>query len=345
MELCMKPLIAITMGDAAGIGPEVTVKALLTGEVRDLCRAVVIGNAGIIEKQCSSLDTCGLGVPSVTVRSIDDLEKAKDAAGVIDVLDPGSAGLEGIEYGRAQESCGRAAAGYVKRAVGLALQEKVKAVVTAPWCKESICMAGYDCGGHTEFIAELAGVDDYAMMIAGGSLRTVLVTRHIPIGEVPATLTEEKVFRAIMLADRSLKGFGVAAPRIAVAALNPHAGENGLIGSEEKDIILPAVERAGREGVDVKGPLPADRAMYDTAGSRYDIVVAMYHDQALIPVKLIAFNRGINVTLGLPFIRTSPCHGTAFDIAGRNRADSRSMAEAIKFAVKHEKAMGTEFSG
>ncbi len=333
----MKPLIAVTMGDAAGIGPEVTVKALLKEEVRDMCRAVVIGDAGIIEKQCSGMDTCSMRIPSVAVKKINKLKEAGSSSNTIYVLEPAGTDLSSPEPAKVQEACGRAAVEYVKKAVEMVLRKKVSAVVTAPWCKESVRMAGFKYAGHTEFIAELAGVDDYAMMIAGGSLKAVLVTRHLPVSEVARSLSEEKVYRTILLANESLKKFGIESPMIAVAALNPHAGENGIIGMEEKEIILPAVEKAKGEGMDVKGPLPVDKAMYDTAGSRYDIAVAMYHDQVLIPVKLIAFYRSINITLGLPFIRTSPCHGTAFDIAGKNKADSRSMVEAISFAVKHAK--------
>ncbi len=332
------------MGDAAGIGPEVTVKALLTEEVRDMCRAVVIGNAGVMEKQFNGMDACSMGMPSVAVKKISELKEAGGSGNAIYVIDPADMDLTNISPGKAHEACGRAAVEYVRKAVEMVMRGEVSAVVTAPWCKESVRMAGFKHAGHTEFIAELAGVDDYAMMIAGGSLRAIPVTRHIPVSEVAHELTEEKIYRAILLANEALKKFGMESPRIAVAALNPHAGDNGIIGTEEKEIILPAVEKARGEGADVKGPLPADKVMYDTAGSRYDIVVAMYHDQVLIPVKIIAFGRSINITLGLPFIRTSPCHGTAFDIAGRNKADSRSMVEAIRFAVKHEKTLGTKFS-
>lgn len=340
----MKPLIAVTMGDASGIGPEISVKAVLKEEIQDICRVIIIGDAGVLEKQSSGTMPNCTGITETGIRRINEPGEAKHRKNIIDVLDLKLPGMDGIEMGKASAITGKASVEYVKKAVQMALNKEVSAIVTAPWCKESVFMAGNKFTGHTEFIAELAGVKDFAMMIAGGSMRTVLVTGHLPLNEVSKNLNEDKIYRVIMLTNNSLKELFGNAVRIAVTGLNPHTGENGILGKEEKDIIRPAVEHARREGVNVNGPIAADKVIYDTAGSRYDVAVVMYHDQALIPVKLLAFNRSINVTLGLPFIRTSPCHGTAFDIAGKNMADPRSMVEAIKFAVKNEKTLGTKFS-
>ena len=220
-------------------------------------------------------------------------------------------------------------------AVRAAITGEIDAIVTAPISKESIHLAGSAYPGHTEMLRDLTGSENAVMMFDGGAFRVVLVTIHCALSEVPRMITRESVFSVIHIANTSMKRqFGLASPRIAVCGLNPHAGEAGAFGSEEIDSIIPAVEKAKNLGISVDGPLPADTLFYQANKGRWDVVVAMYHDQGLIPFKMLAFDKGVNVTLGLPIIRTSPDHGTAFDIAWQNKADPESMAEAIKLAAK-----------
>jgi 4-hydroxythreonine-4-phosphate dehydrogenase len=301
--------VAVTMGEPGGIGPEVALRAI--GETGGLCRHVMVGDRAVIEEAACML---GLPVPDVP-----------------DVIDTGHA--QGYEKGRPSEAGGRAAAEAIKKAVSLALEGSVDSIVTAPISKEALRMAGYPWPGHTEMLAELTGTREYGMMLVGGGLRVMLVTIHRAFRDVPSLITKEAVSGTIGLALRACSMVSIESPRIAVAGLNPHAGESGMFGSEETEVIAPAIEEARGEGIPVSGPYPPDTVFYRASKGEFDIVVCMYHDQGLIPLKLLAFETGVNVTVGLPFVRTSPDHGTAYDIAWKGRADSKSMLEAIRLSV------------
>jgi 4-hydroxythreonine-4-phosphate dehydrogenase len=298
--------IAVTMGEPGGVGPEVALKAL--GEVGGICRHVVVGDRAVLEEAARALN---LPAP--------------------DIVDTGRA--RGYEKGRPTEAGGRASQGAIKKAVDLALKGEADAIVTAPISKEALRMAGFPWPGHTEMLAELTDTTEYGMMLVGGGLRVMLVTIHKALGDVPSLITKEAVSGTIRLALRACGMFSIDEPRIAVAGLNPHSGEGGMFGREDMDIIAPAVEEAQAGGVPVTGPYPPDTVFYRASRGEFDIVVCMYHDQGLIPLKLLAFETGVNVTVGLPFVRTSPDHGTAYGIAWRNRANATSMAEAIRLAV------------
>jgi len=313
----MKPIIGITLGDVAGIGPEVVFKALGETSVLRECCPLVIGDIAGIRDQGSG------------IRVIKEVGQARFEAGAINVLDIGNE-LGEFKVGQVNEVTGAAAVSYIKKAVELALKGEIKAVVTAPISKEAINLAGFSYPGHTELLAELTGTEDFAMMLACPTLRVVLATTHLPLAEVPGSLTQERIITVIRLTNKALIQLGISNPKIAVAGLNPHAGEGGLFGKEEEEIIAPSVKVAREEGLNVEGPYPPDTVFR----LKSDAVVVMYHDQGLIPIKLLAFEEAVNVTLGLPIIRTSPDHGTGFDIAGKNLANPASMIEAIKLAVK-----------
>ena len=318
--------IAITQGDPAGIGPEVIVKALSSREVRRCCRAIVIGNADTVEE---AVRRSGL---RLRVRPVSTAAGLDSAPGIINVLHVSS--RRSSMKCRPSVSAGRAVVRYIEKAVDCAVQREVDAIVTGPISKESLKMAGYGWPGHTELLAELTDAKDAAMMFVSKRLRLILCTIHIPLRKVPGKITEPLVLRTIRCAQKGMAMLGRGAPRIAVAGLNPHGGEAGIMGDEEGRIILPAVKKAQREGLDVSGPFPPDVVFHKAWNGEFDIIVCMYHDQGLIPFKMLAFDTGVNVTVGLPIIRTSPDHGTAFDIAWKNRASPSSMIEAIKLAAK-----------
>ncbi len=322
-----KPLLGITMGDPAGIGPEVIVKALARPLVRRLCRPVVIGSPEVLAK------VAGLLKAQVKIRPATDLDAATPP-GVISVLDPLSELLGPFVPGRVSKETGAAQALYIKEAVRLALEGTIAGIVTAPINKEAINLAGYHYPGHTEMLADLTGAKEVGMMIVGGPLRFLFATTHVAIKDMPKLLTPERVERAIRLCHLGLTTlFGIKRPRIAVAALNPHGGEGGLFGTEERTAIGPGVARACALGFPAVGPLPADTLIGQAARGKYDAVVAMYHDQGLIPLKLAAFGMSVNITVGLPIIRTSVDHGTAYDIVGQGLADEGSLLEAIRLAA------------
>ncbi len=315
------------MGDPAGIGPEVIVKALARPVVRRLCRPVVIGSPEVLAKVAGALKV------RVKVRRVADLN-VRVPAGVIAVLDPLPQPLGSFTPGRVSKETGAAQALYIKEAVRLALEKRIAGIVTAPINKEAINLAGYPYPGHTEMLADLTGAKEVGMMIVGGPLRFFFATIHVALKDVPALLTSERVAQAIRLCQKGLTElFGVKRPRIAVAALNPHGGEGGLFGTEERIAIEPGVTRAHAQGFPSVGPLPADTLIGQAARGKYDAVVAMYHDQGLIPLKLAAFGKSVNITVGLPIIRTSVDHGTAYDIVGQGRADEGSLLEAIRLAA------------
>lgn len=322
-----KPLIVITMGDPVGIGPEIIAKVLDSGELFPLCRPVVIGDAGVMKKMVREMRL------SVMVKSIASLADADPAAGRLDVLDLENVDLTKHKWGAPNASSGRAVVEYIKKAVELAMKREADAMVTAPISKEFMNAAGHHYAGHTELLADLTGTKEYGMMFVGGGLRLILATIHMALKDVPRHITQATVLKTLRLAHRAMKYCGVDRPRIGVAALNPHAGEGGLFGSEEKDAILPAVLKARAEGIDASDPLPADTLFYKARNNYFDIVAAMYHDQGLAPLKMVAFGNAVNVTVGLPIIRTSVDHGTAYDIAGKGCADPASLREAIKLAA------------
>ncbi len=320
--------ILITMGDPAGIGPEIIAKALEAGEVQSLCRPLVIGDAAVMKKIIEDLRL------SVSVHAVSSLSETGQAPKSLDVLDLKNVNMSSHRWGRPGPACGRAVVEYIKKAVELIKAGDADALVTAPINKEMMNAAGYSYAGHTELLAELTGSRQFGMMFIGGGLRLILATIHLAIKDVPAAITTERVLGAIRQAHVAMRLFGIERPKIGVAALNPHAGEGGLFGTEEMDSILPAVLDARAEGIDASDPMPADTLFYKARNNYFDIVVAMYHDQGLAPLKMLAFGNAVNVTVGLPIIRTSVDHGTAYDIAGKGCADPASLIEAVRLAVQ-----------
>lgn len=324
-----RPLLGITMGDPAGIGPEVVAKAVADTQLRQLCEPIVIGSLPVMERTIASLK---LKLKAWDVNSHTPPPKRE---GVIAVLDPLDAPLGKFKPGVAARETGRASVTFIKKGVELAQLGCIDGIVTAPINKEAINLAGCRYPGHTELLADLTHAKESGMMIVGGPLRIMFVTTHVAVKKMPALLTRAKIEKSIRLAHLALTQlFGIPHPRIGVAALNPHAGEHGLFGNEESRVILPASRRAQAQGILASDPLPADTLFGKAAKGQYDGVVALYHDQGLIPLKLMAFGTCVNVTVGLPIIRTSVDHGTAFDIVGKGVADPGSLLEAVKLAVR-----------
>jgi 4-hydroxythreonine-4-phosphate dehydrogenase len=318
--------VAITMGEPGGVGPEVAVRA--AHRAKDICVPLIIGDKTVIEEALCMLK---LPVRLVVTEEPAAREPAGQEQDILQIIHTGPAG--GYRKGGPTEAGGRASVAAIRRALELTLAGRLDAMATAPISKEALRMAGYPWPGHTEMLAELTGTTDYAMMLMGGPLRVMLVTIHEPMRDVPALVTRESVLRTLRLALRAGRMLSIERPRIAVSGLNPHAGEAGLFGSEEAESIMPAIEEARAEGIAADGPFPPDTVFLRASRGEFDIVVSMYHDQGLIPLKLLAFETGVNVTVGLPVIRTSPDHGTAYDIAWKGRAESSSMVEAVKAAV------------
>jgi 4-hydroxythreonine-4-phosphate dehydrogenase len=333
------PVIGITMGDPVGIGPEVIVKALCDTTIRSCCRPVVIGDRSILEREIRRFSA------PVKLRPSTSVSKIPEHPGEIILIEQSQLDPHAVRYGEPAPETGRALGAYIIKAVAMAQAGVIDAVVTAPISKKSLHDAGYDYPGHTEMLAQLTGAQDVVMMLAGDRLRVVLVTIHCALAEVPKLLSAEKILTTIRITHASLKNyFSLAAPRLAVAGLNPHAGEGRLFGGEEQEIIAPALEAARREGIDAAGPFPPDTIFYYAAQGKYDAVVCMYHDQGLIPLKLLHFEDGVNITLGLPVIRTSVDHGTAYDIAAQGIASPASMLRAIRTAVQMTRARATALS-
>jgi 4-hydroxythreonine-4-phosphate dehydrogenase len=327
------------MGDPAGIGPEIIAKVIDSGELSSLCRPVVIGDAGVMKKLVEEMRL------SLSVRGIAALAQADPDHGKLDVLDLKRVDLAAHKWGAPGSSSGKAVVEYIKKAVELTMNGEADAIVTAPINKEMMNAAGYHYAGHTELLADLTHTKEYGMMFVGGGLRLILTTIHLALKDVPRHITTDTVLKTLRLAHKAMQAFGLENPRIGVAALNPHAGEGRLFGSEEWDEILPAVIKAREEGIDASDPVPADTLFYKARNNYYDIVVAMYHDQGLAPLKMLAFGNAVNVTVGLPIIRTSVDHGTAYDIAGKGCADPASLLEAVRLAVKltaHKKSAARE---
>lgn len=334
-----RPVIGITMGDPAGIGPEITVKALGRKEIYESCRPVVVGDAGILEwaKQIT-------GRQDMEIHPVSSVSEAFFRAGTIDVIDLKKVDRERLETGRVSALAGDAAFSYVKRVIELALSEEVDATVTNALNKEALNLAGHHYSGHTEIYADLTHTKKYTMMLAHHDLRVVHVSTHVSLREACDRVKKERILEVIKIADQACRSMGIASPRIGVAGLNPHCGEGGLFGREEIEEIMPAVESARAEGICAEGPVPADTIFSKARGGWYDCVVAMYHDQGHIPLKVVGFVyneelgkwdavEGVNITLGLPIIRTSVDHGTAFDQAGTGEADEKSLVNAIDYAI------------
>lgn len=321
------PIIGITMGDPSGIGPEIIVKALSDSTIRQLCNPVVIGDP----------EGFTLNVKALTMPSINEIASpamAESVTGQLDLIVASRLKKGEIVPGRPSIKAGESMVQCVIKAVEMARKRELAAIVTCPISKDLMNKAGYHFEGHTQLISHLLKTDDYVMMLAGSTLRVTLVTIHCAYKDVPAILDKRKIIKTIAITSKSLQlDFGIKNPLIAVAALNPHAGEAGLFGREEEKIITPAVEQAKKQGYHVVGPLPADTLFFKAASGQFDVVVAMYHDQGLIPLKLLHFSDAVNTTLGLPIIRTSVDHGTAYDIAGKGIADSSSLKAAIRMAV------------
>jgi 4-hydroxythreonine-4-phosphate dehydrogenase len=318
--------IVITMGDPGGVGPEVIIKAIHSSEIREYCSPLIVGDRTVIEKALRLLN-----IP-VRLNVIKSPEDSNPSLGFIEIIDLEE--TREFKKGRASEEGGRASVRYIKRAVELAQNKRVDAVVTAPISKESLKLSGFSWPGHTEMIADLTKTEDFAMMLTGGLLRVILVTIHTSLRSVPELIKKDRVLKTIRLAQEACRMLSIDNPTIAVAGLNPHAGESGIFGDEEEKEIKPAIEEALKQGIPAAGPFPPDAVFYKAYKGEIDMIVCMYHDQGLIPLKMVAFDEGVNVTVGLPIIRTSPDHGTAFDIAWRGKANPSSMIEAIKLATR-----------
>ncbi|MFB4275397.1 4-hydroxythreonine-4-phosphate dehydrogenase PdxA [Nonomuraea sp. MTCD27] len=328
------PLIALTMGDAAGVGPEVVVGALLAPATTELCRPVVIGDAGRLRKAAAILD-----VPA-EVATVGGVAEAGFEPGRINVIDPGVL-PDDLPWGRVSAMAGNAAYEYVRLASELAMSGQVEAICTAPLNKEALHAAGHLYPGHTELLAHLTGTEEVSMMLSTPKVKVIHVTTHVGLIDAVARIEPGLVERTIRRGEAAMRGSGLDRPKIGVCGINPHAGENGLFGyGEEEEKIVPAVERLRAEGMDVHGPLPADTAFFLAGRGDYDLIVAMYHDQGHGPVKILGLEAGVNITVGLPVIRTSVDHGTAFDIAGKGVADAGSMIEALRQAAELSSARG-----
>jgi len=317
------------MGDPVGVGPEIIVKVMADPEVYESCRPLVIGDRLALEK---ARDLLGL---ELALRPVATPEAARYAPCTIDLLAVSSLSPVDLDYGRPTPAGGAAMVSYILTGINLALEGRVSGLVTAPISKQAMHLAGYRYPGHTELLAERTGAREVAMMLTGGGFRVVLATIHCSLAEVPARLSTQQLLALFRLTCRSLReDFGIPAPTLGVAALNPHAGEGGLFGREEIEIIAPAVRQAQDLGWGVYGPFPADTLFWRHHQGEFDAIVCMYHDQGLIPLKLLHFMDAVNVTLGLPIIRTSVDHGTAYDLAGQGRAHPGSLKAAILLAAQ-----------
>lgn len=318
------------MGDAAGIGPEIIIKALSSPETDDICRPIVIGDAKRLQEVIKLIDS------NQTIHSIEDVSEASFSKGTINCIDLDIL-PEDLEFGQVSPIAGDAAFQYIKKSVELAIQGKIQGICTAPLNKEALAKGGHPYPGHTEILAELTNTKDYSMMLSSPNLKVIHLTTHVGLKKAIDMITPERTETVIRLAHNVLKASSNKNPKIAVSGINPHAGENGLFGEgEEEEKLIPAIEKLQSEGIEVTGPHPADTLFYRAHRGDFDIVVACYHDQGHIPLKLMGFEDGVNITVGLNHgvIRTSVDHGTAFDIAGKNIADSKSMLAAIKSTVE-----------
>jgi len=321
----MLPKIAITIGDINGIGPEIALKAVSEIDY-SVSVPILISSASVIDFYNSEL---GL---NKTFHKITSVSEAKD--GILNLLDIKNSSPE-IETGKITKQAGLASMKSIESAISLCIAKELKAMVTLPISKESIQLAGYDIPGHTEFLANQTNTDQVLMILVNGALRVALTTGHIPVSKVASSINQDLIISKATILNKSLKhDFGISNPKIAVFGLNPHAGDGGVLGSEEKEIITPAIRKLKESGINVEGPFPADGFFGQKKHQQYDAILAMYHDQGLAPFKLLSFGKGVNFSAGLPIIRTSPDHGTAFDIAGKGIADTSSFIQAYKLAVE-----------
>jgi 4-phospho-D-threonate 3-dehydrogenase / 4-phospho-D-erythronate 3-dehydrogenase len=328
-----RPRLAITLGDPAGVGAEIVLKALWHKEIFDLCRPLIIADGRILERA-----SFWLGCDPLEFEHMPHPAEGRYQAGTVPILDMRNADPGRCPVGQVSAEAGRAAVEYVFKACDLAVEGQVDAVVTGPLNKAAMNLAGFHYAGHTELLAERTGAEKVSMLLVGPTLRVVHVSTHVSLEEAARRVTRERVEQVIDLAERSARALGFARPRIAVAGLNPHASEGGLFGDQEAREIMPAVQAARARGLNVSDPQPPDTVFLRAVKGEFDIVVAMYHDQGHIPMKLLAFDEGVNVSMGLPIIRTSVDHGTAFDIAGTGKASERSLLAAIDVAVRMAKA-------
>jgi 4-hydroxythreonine-4-phosphate dehydrogenase len=334
-----RPLIGISVGDPSGIGPEIVAKTLALPEIHDLCRSLVVAEAETME---DALKFSGL---TGKIHAVSSPGEGLYTAGTLDVLDLKNIDAKSIRHKVVSSECGRASFEYVRKVIELALSDEIDATVTGPINKEAINLAGFHYAGHTEIYADLTHTQDYAMMLIHEQFRVIHVSTHVSLREACDRVKKDRVCTVIRLAYDTLKRLGVENPRIGVAGLNPHAGESGLFGREEAEEIIPAINQAQREGLTVEGPIPPDTVFSKMQGGQYDMVVVMYHDQGHIPTKLMGFRydektntwdsiSGVNITIGLPIIRVSVDHGTAFGKAGEGRANPESMIQAIQIAAR-----------
>jgi 4-hydroxythreonine-4-phosphate dehydrogenase len=333
-----KPLLGITMGDPAGIGPEIAVKALANKKVSRICRPLIVGDATIMEQ---AIKIAGV---NLVVQPVNQVSQSKFKFGTIDVFDLRNVDPKKLVPGEISAMAGAAAFNSVKKVIELALEKQIDATVTGPIHKEAIHKAGFDFAGHTEMYAHFTKTNNYAMMLVEGNLRVVHVTTHVSLRKACDLVEKKRILQVIKLAQDACKKLGIKTPRIGVAGLNPHSSDGGLFGWEEENEIIPAIKKARSIGINVEGPIPGDTLFSKAYGGHYDITVAMYHDQGHIPLKLKGFIwseqnekwesiSGINITLGLPIIRTSVDHGTAFDQAGKGTASEISLINAIEYAA------------
>lgn len=329
-----RPLIALTMGDPAGIGPEVCAKTLAEAHIYDLCRPVVVGTAWAMQ-DAISLTKTSEGQPPLHVRVISSLDQAEGRPGVIDILEPYALRREEVQLGRVTAGAGRASVEYVEEAARLCLAGKVAAMATAPINKEAVHVAGYEQDiGHQEILGRMTGAKLTATMLIVGKLRVAHLSTHKPLRIACDYVRKANIVDKLVLTHQCMEEWGMPRPRIAVAALNPHGGEGGLLGREEIDEIAPAVVEGRERGVDAYGPFPGDSVFYRAIAGEFDAVLAMYHDQGHIAIKVYNFEESTTVTMGIPLIRTSVDHGTAFDIAGKGVAHHISMTRAVEAAVQ-----------
>jgi 4-phospho-D-threonate 3-dehydrogenase / 4-phospho-D-erythronate 3-dehydrogenase len=324
----MLPIVGITMGDPAGVGPEIILKSLNHNDIYQQCRLFVIGDAKILDRAQQFVNT------NLEIVRIQDVEEAAYESGKVYCLDMDLVSAD-LPVGEVSAEAGHAAFEFLRKAIELANEGKIDAICTAPLNKEALHKGGHLYPGHTEILAELTNTSDFSMMLSAPKLKVIHVTTHVGIIDAVKMINPDRVYKVIQLANDTLKKAGYVKPKIAVCGINPHAGENGLFGyGEEEEKVIPAVEKAQQEGIDVVGPLPADTLFFRTVRGDFDIVVAMYHDQGHGPVKVLGLEAGVNITVGLPIIRTSVDHGTAFDIAGKGIADEKSLLEAIRQAIE-----------
>lgn len=323
-----EPIIGITMGDPAGIGPEIILKTIKNKKVNEFGKLVVIGDKSVLKEVNKKLNF------NLKINELNNLKFSNLNSQVVNVIDLNNINVDDFAPGKISDKAGYAAVEYVKKAVDLALDDVIDAMVTAPINKKAIRKAGFNYPGHTEILAEKTDTENYAMMLYSSKLNVIHVTTHMALKEACEKISNKRIENVIKLANDTMKKLNIDNPKIAVAGLNPHAGEKGIFGKEEIDIIKPAINKAKNQEINVFGPISPDTVFVRAVEGEYDIVVVMYHDQGHIPVKLLGFDSGVNVTVGLPIIRTSVDHGTAFDIAWEGKAYDTSLVEAIKVAYK-----------